>query len=355
MAAVQKVDEKDNGDEGVTVTCSSCDAQMVPLLSETIYGRFVPVFCNECWSHIPGADTLYHCPTGHCWSHPAGYDICKCCAEMKCPRNRPRPPSKRGMKNKFIRKMLSRNVNKLESKEHGDRCCKLNLSPTLQCVLSQQLDLQNPNDDGAHSKHLDVVDELTRLSALSLSTLSQLTCSNENGKASDHSLADLQAMMLKYGAMQQIQSKLSESIRTLSIQNCRMLSDRLSDWRNWDKLELWQWVKSLEDGRFHRKYSVHSESEEQAVNVVKESILRQNICGKHLDLEDTKRDLLIQSLGITDFDDRLALLDHIGDLVRGQFKYDRMLPFLPPNDVEAHLGMEMDVEGSMEVQSTDTF
>ena len=77
--------------------------------------------------------------------------------------------------------------------------------------------------------------------------------------------------------------------------------------------ELWQWLRSLDDGRFDAKYSVQVEG--ARINLVEDSILKQRIRGKHLNLKQHKKDLLIQSLGIRDFDDRLALLGHIQSLV----------------------------------------
>ena len=65
----------DNENEGVIAFCP-CKTQMIPVRADSIYERFVPVFCNDCWSHIPAVNTVYHCPKGikgRCWDHPVKY------------------------------------------------------------------------------------------------------------------------------------------------------------------------------------------------------------------------------------------------------------------------------------------
>ena len=84
-----------------------------------------------------------------------------------------------------------------------------------------------------------------------------------------------------------------ENVTKSNISNC------LLNWEKWNSNEIINWIFSLENGKYKKKYS----------NVISQSIIQQNIKGKHLPTL-TKVDLQ-QSWNINDYQDRIDLLKHI--------------------------------------------
>eukprot|EP01084_Bolivina_argentea_P228334 385669_1 len=211
---------KDNGNEGVIAFCP-CKTQMVPVRADSIYESFVPVFCNDCWSHIAAENTVYHCTKGkkgRCWDHPVGYDICESCAKKKMHKQQSvnAQENKKYEDKNIMKKLFNRNKKDIkkekenENKQETIGILNINISPTLQSILTQQLFIQqipkqNDNNNNNNNKeinkniinHLSVIDEITRLSALSNSTLNQLSYCNKNNKILKHSLCDLQEVIIK--------------------------------------------------------------------------------------------------------------------------------------------------------------
>lgn len=161
--------------EGIMAKCV-CGSMMDPKLAKDVYEKHLPIFCNECWAHVPANKIVYNCPKQRCWEHMIGYDLCFKCALLH---NRIiAEKSPQSLKNKLksvFSKTNESNNNNAQNNVAMDYS-NIYLSPSLTAILTQDFNgLQFEEQEENVISHSSVIDEISRLSALSISTLAQLS------------------------------------------------------------------------------------------------------------------------------------------------------------------------------------